>query len=262
MRDVPEPGRHRRVGRPEPELQRRDRAAPPPAARPRRRPRSRGAGRAGDRTRPGSASSRRRSAMLPGANRAVRATSIAALAVARVASGIAEPRRDQPPALGPAPGPVRRRWQRRLAGRRGSPPRTASTYSSDAQALLQLERRQVLAPPEIVVGQQPDRRFGERGGVGVMEAGDAVDHPLRQSGDRGDHRRHAERLRLGQRQAERLALVAEVEHHPRAAHRRDQLGLRHGPVDPHRGFQRRRGVRRQQRRQPRRPRRLRRASGC
>src|SRR5437764_1345648 len=54
----------------------------------------------------------------------------------------------------------------------------AARLLGPADALLVSQRRLVLPAPERIVGQDRDRRVGESRGIGVMEPGDAVDHPL------------------------------------------------------------------------------------
>src|SRR5207237_10337708 len=71
-----------------------------------------------------------------------------------------------------------------------------------AQALLEAQRRLVLAAPERVVAQHLHGSCGEAVVVGADDAGLAVADALGDAAFGPAHRRHAERLRLTEREAE------------------------------------------------------------
>ena len=81
----------------------------------------------------------------------------------------------------------------------------------------------MLGTPESIVGEQRNGLGGKAIDVAAHIAGHAVDDALGQHRRRRDHAWDAHGLRLGQRQAESLALVAEIGHDAAAAHRLHQL---------------------------------------
>src|SRR3954454_22713125 len=104
------------------------------------------------------------------------------------------------------------------AGRRSSNTRSSNQCLKlcgdlvPALTALPRERLGVVAPPEIVVAQQSDRRARKAVVIAGYMTGHAIDNTLDDAAERLHDRRHAHRLRLGERKAEGLAGVAAIQH--------------------------------------------------